>query len=105
MNLNLAVSYAPVPGFPAGSVVAAIQVTVAGTAAGNTTPIVQSVAPGTSEVTFALTVADTYTYSVVAVDAAVPADTFGDPVTGSFAIVAPATVTLALPSGVVASQS
>lgn len=104
MNLNLAVSYAPVPGFPAGSVVAAIQVTVVGSLPGSA-PVVQSVAPGTSEVTFALTVADTYTYSVVAVDAAVPPDTFGDAVTGSFVIVAPATVTLALPSGVVASQS
>jgi hypothetical protein len=105
MNLDLAISYAPVPGFPAGSAVAGIQVTVTGTAPGNTTPIVQTVAPFTLNVAFPLTVADTYTYSVQAIDAATPPDTFGDAVTGSFTITAPVTVTLTLPSSVVASQS
>ena len=105
MNLALVISYAPVDGFPAGSAVAAIQVTVTGTAPGNTTPIVQTGAPGTLDVSFPLTVADTYTYSVVAIDAATPPDTYGTAVTGSFAIVAPATVTLTLPASVVASQS
>jgi len=105
MNLDLAISYADVSGFPAGSAVAAIQATVTGTAAGNTTPIVQSVAPGTASVVFALTVADTYTYSVVAVDSATPPNEYGSPVTGSFAITAPATVTLSIPATVTASQS
>jgi hypothetical protein len=105
MNLALAISYAPIDGFPAGSAVAAIQVTVTGTTVGNTTPIVQSVAPGTSTISFPLTVADTYTYSVSAVDAATPPDDFGTAVTGSFVITAPVTVTLTLPSSVVASQT
>jgi hypothetical protein len=104
MKLDLAISYAPVPGFPAGSAVAGIQVTVTGSLPGSV-PIVQTVAPFTLNVDFPLTVADTYTYSVQAVDAATPPDTFGDAVTGSFTITAPVTVTLTLPSSVVASQT
>jgi len=105
MNLDLAVIYANIPGFPAGSVVAVIQATVTGTAAGNTTPIVQTGAPGVASLVFPLTVADTYTYSVAALDASSPPNTFGTPVTGTFAITAPATVTLSLPSTVSASQT
>ncbi|MGO9596866.1 MAG: hypothetical protein ACLP7Q_02470 [Isosphaeraceae bacterium] len=105
MNLDLAVAYAQVPGFPAGSVVAGIVATIVGTAAGNTTPVTQQVPPTTNDTafSFAVTVADTYNYSVYAVDAA--GNTFGTPVTGSFAVLAPATVILTLPSAVTASQS
>lgn len=105
MNLALAISYAPVDGFPAGSAVAGIQITVVGSAPGNTTPIVQTVSPGTDIVSFPLAVADTYSYSIEGVDAATPPNTFGSPVVGSFAITAPATVTLTLPSSAVASQT
>lgn len=104
-NLNLAVVYADIPGFPAGAAVAAITATVTGTAAGNTTPIVQVGAPGVASFTFPLTVADTYSYSVEGVDGATPPNTYGTPVTGTFVITAPATVTLSLPSSVTPSQS
>ena len=105
MNLNLAVTYAAVAGFPAGSVVASYVATVTGTAAGNTTPIVQSVAAASAPASFVfpLTVADTYSYSVSGQDA--NGNTFGTPITGSFAITAPATVSLSLPATVAASQS
>jgi hypothetical protein len=105
MNLDLAVVYALVPNFPAGSQVAAIVATVTGTAAGNTTPIVQSAGPGVPQFVFPLTVADTYSYSVSAVDGSTPPNTFGTPVTGSIVITAPATVTLNLPSTVTAVQA
>jgi hypothetical protein len=105
MNLVLAVAYAPVSGFPAGSAVNVIQATVTGTAAGNTTPIVQTAPDGTGAFTFPLTVADTYTYTVEALDASTPPNTYGTPVTGSFVVTAPTTVTLTLPSTVTASQT
>jgi hypothetical protein len=105
VNLNLQVSYADVPGFPPGSAVAAIQVTVTGSAPGNTTPLVETVPPGTAEVAVPLTVADTYTYAVQAIDAATPPNSYGSPISGSFSITAPVTVSLSLPSSVAASQS
>jgi hypothetical protein len=105
MNLNLAVTYGPVSGFPAGSVVAAIQSTITGTAAGNTTPVVQSVAPGTATITFVVTVADTYTYSIAGVDGSSPPNAYAPAVTGSFVITQPTTVTLTLPVSALASQS
>jgi hypothetical protein len=105
MNLVLAVLYSPVPGFPPGSAVAAVTATVTGTAAGNTTPISQSAPPDEASFVFALTVADTYTYSVQAVDGATPPNTYGTAVTGTFAITAPVTVTLSLPSSVTPSQT
>ncbi len=104
MNLDLNITaYALVPNFPLGSAVAAIQATVTGTAAGNTTPIVQSQPPGAVQFIFPLTVVDTYNYSVAGVDAAL--DTYGTAVEGSFTTTAPATVTLNLPATVVASQT
>jgi hypothetical protein len=103
MNLVLAVQYADVGGFPQGSVVSEIQATVTGTAAGNTTPVSQNGPPATPQFTFALTVADTYNYSVQAKDAS--GNGFGTAVTGSFVVTAPTTVTLSLPSTVVASQT
>ncbi len=105
MNLDLAVTYADVAGFPPGSAVIAIEATITGSAVGNTTPTVQTQPPGTAAFVFPLTVADTYTYSVQGIDGATPPNTYGTPVTGSFVITAPTTVTLALPSAVVASQS
>ena len=92
----LAITYAEVPGFPAGSVVDHIVATVTGAASSS-----QSVAPGTSSVSFSLA-AGSYTFSVQAADAS--GAFFGSPVTGSFTITAPATVSLSLPASVTATQ-
>jgi len=102
MNALLAIAYALVPGFPAGSVVANIVATITGSASGNTTPQSQTVAPGTASVTFAGVAADTYTYSVGAVDA--NNNTLGTAVTGSFTITAPSTISLNLPASVTVTQ-
>ena len=100
MNAILAIAYADVPGFPAGSVVAHISASITGAV----TPVVnQIVLPGTASITFANVPADTYSFSVAGVDAS--GNVFGTAVTGSFTITAPATVTLSLPSTVTASQA
>ena len=99
----LACSYTNVPGFPEGSAIANIVATVTGTLPGNTTPVVQKGAPDDSAFTFPGLPFDTYTYSVAGVDAA--GNVFGTPVTGSFTLVAPVTVSLSLPSAVTATQS
>ena len=101
MNAVLAIVYAPVPGFPAGSVVATIAATLVGTI--STTPITQTATPGTADITFANLAADNYTYSVAGEDAS--GNIFGSPVQGSFTITTPATVTLTLPSAVTMTQT
>lgn len=94
MNASLAISYSPVGGFPAGTVLDHIRVTITG----NSTPAQsQSVAPGVSPVVFANVPADTYSYQVDAVDGNGATLTSR---TGSFVVSAPTTVTLNLPSGV-----
>lgn len=100
MNAVLAVGYAQVPGFPAGSVVASILATLTGAV---TPSVTQSVPPDTASITFANVPADTYTIIVAGQDAS--GNTFGTPVTGSFTIAAPATVSLSLPASVSATQS
>jgi hypothetical protein len=95
MNALASISYAPVEGFPVGSVVDHIVVTITGA---NTPAQTQNVAPGTGVVDFANVPADSYGFSVAAVDAA--GNTFGTAVTGTFTITAPQTVTLSLPSAV-----
>ena len=101
MNALGSITYADVPGFPAGSVVSTIAVTLIGTA--NTTPIVQDLAPGTASVEFANIAADTYAFTVAGQDAS--GNVFGTAVTGTFTITAPATVTLSLPVTVTFTQS
>jgi len=103
LNALFAIAYASVGGFAPGTAVANIQITLTGSAAGNTTPVVGTVAPGTTSADIALSVADTYGYSVVAVDASGKA--LGTPVTGSFVLTAPATISLQLPSTVSVTQS
>ncbi len=100
MNAVLAVTYADVPGFPAGSAVAAVVATVVGSSG---PPLTQSVPPGSPQIVFSNIPADTYSLTVAAQDAA--GNTFGTPVTGSFTITAPSTVTLSLPSAVSTSQT
>lgn len=90
------VSYTNTPGFPAGSVLASITATLVGTAAGNTTPVTATVTLNAPSITVPL-VPDTYTWTLVNADAA--GNVFGGPFTGTGIVHAPATVTLALGTG------
>jgi hypothetical protein len=101
-NAVASIQYSNVPGFPAGSAVDHIEVTVQGAAPG-ALPITQSVPPDTASVTFTALADDTYTVTVEAVDAA--NSVFGTPVTGSFtSSTVGSTVTLSLPASVTAAQ-
>jgi hypothetical protein len=101
-NAAVAVNYAPVPGFPAGSAVDHILVTATASNPANS-PAPQSVAPDTSEVTFANLAPDTYVFTAQAMPATGAG--FGSPVASApLTIVAPATVSLSLPQAVSASQ-
>ena len=94
----LAVSYADVPGFPAGSAVANVVASISGASS-----VSQTVPPGTAAVTFADLPAGDYSYSVSAVDAS--GAVLGTPVTGTFTVaVVDTTVTLSLPSTVGVTQ-
>ena len=99
MNAIGAITYADVAGFPAGSVVDHIAVTL--TDAGGVVTG-QNVPPGTATVTFTNVAAGTYTTSVAAKSAS--GATFGTAVTGTFTVDAPATVNLSLPNGAAWSQ-
>ena len=103
MNALFAIVYAAVGGFAPGTVVSDIQITITGTAAGNTTPVVGTVAAGTTSADIALGVADAYSYSVQGLDAS--GKPLGTAVTGTFTLAAPATITLQLPSSVTVTQS
>jgi len=92
---------ASAPTFPAGTSVASIVATITGAAAGNTTPITQTVAAAAPSITFDNVIADSYTYSVAAVDS--KGAVLGTAVTGSFTVSAPATISLSLPSTVAIS--
>jgi hypothetical protein len=94
------VSYSDVPGFPEGSVVDHVLVTLTGTDPANTQS--QTVAPGTTSVTFASVAPDTYTVSAQAF----PATGAGygvAAVSNSVVVSAPVTVTLSIPSFINAS--
>lgn len=92
------VTFAEVPGFPAGSELAGILITAAGEIAGNT--VTQTVAPGTASVSITIVESDTYTVSAVGVNA--EGDTFGSAVVAApiTITVAPATISLSLPASV-----
>ena len=100
MNANVSITYADMPGFPAGSIVDHIVVTVVGTV--NTLPNMQAVPPGTASVTFDL-IADDYTVSAQGFGA--DGTAFGKPVSTTFTITAPATISLSLPFTLTATQS
>lgn len=93
------VTYADVPGFPAGSKVDHVLVSIAGSSPASAQS--QSVAPGTNSVVFSNVVPDSYTITVQAQDAA--GNNFGSPVTGTFTAT-DTTVTLNLPSAVTVAQ-
>lgn len=94
MNANMAITYGPVGGFPLGTVLDHLRMTITGV---STPAQSQSVPPNTSPIVFASVPADTYTYLLESIDStgAVLA-TRG----GSFTVAAPATVTLQLPGAV-----
>lgn len=93
---TITISYADVPGFPAGSAVANINVTVSNPDA--TVQPVQSLPPATTSATFTATQVGNYGISVQAVDATGAA--LGPAVTATFSVQAPSTVTLSLPSSI-----
>lgn len=95
------ISYSDVPGFPAGTSVGSIEVTV--TPSGGT-PILQSVAPGTTSVTFTGLADGNYTADAQAVGA--DDSLLGSPVSTTFTIASGGggTVTLSLPSGLSVAQ-
>ena len=101
MNLILAVSYGGQP-FPVGTSVSAVQASITGSASG-AVPVVQTLPEGSTSFQFANVAADTYTYSVQALDE--NNNPLGSPITGSFTVTAPVTVTLQVPVAVTASQS
>lgn len=103
MNANLAISYVDVPGFPAGSAVAAIVASITDTSLTPPTSLTQSVTPGTASVSFPNVAAGSYSFSVAAQDST--GAVLGTPVTGTFTITAPATISLSLPSVVTPTQS
>lgn len=100
-NLILAVTYADVPGFAPGTTVGSVVATLVG--AVNTTPVTQSSVTEADTITFVNVPADTYSYTVQALDA--NANPLGVAVVGSFTLTAPATITLSLPASVAASQA
>lgn len=102
MNLDLALTYSDVPGFPVGSAVAQIVATLLGSAPG-ATKVSAAVGPAAAAIEFANVAADTYTYTVSNVDAA--GNVLGSVVTGSFTVTTPQTISLSLVTGAVASQS
>lgn len=95
MNASLAIVYALVPGFPAGTVLNHIRVTITGA---STAAQSQTVPPGNSPVVFPSLPADTYTYAVDSIDG--NSNVLASK-TGSFVVAgAPATISLGLPSTV-----
>lgn len=96
------ITYADVPGFPAGTSVDHIVVSVTDTSVSPTTTVSQNIPAGTLSVSFDLD-AGSYTYTVAGVDGS--GVVLGSPAQGSFAVTAPATVTLSLPSAASFSQS
>ena len=95
-------SYADVPGFPAGTAVDHIVVSVTDTSVSPTTTVSQNVAAGATSVTFADLDPGSYSYTVAGVDSS--GVVLGTPVVGSFSVTAPATISLSLPSAASFSQ-
>ena len=98
---TISVVYAPVAGFPAGSVVANILAVITGANPANS--MSQSVVPGTASVVFTNVNADSYSFSISAVDA--NGNVFGTPVTGTFTATGATTVTLSIPASATVAQS
>lgn len=102
-NAVLTITYAKTSGFPAGSVVDHIAVSITDTTAVPPTSVTQNLPPDTGSATFVNVAPGSYTFSVSGQD--VTGAVFGTPVTGTFTITAPATVTLSLPATASAAQA
>ena len=104
MNEVGTITYADVPGFPVGTVVDHVLVTVTDSAVPPVNPtLTQSVPDGTATVTFLNVAAGSYAFSVSGRDAS--GNVLGKPVTGTFTVVVPATITLSLPAATVFAQA
>lgn len=101
-TVTLALTFAP-QSFPVGTALGSIVASLTGSAAGNTTPITQTVAAGTASIVFSAVVPDTYAISVQQQDG--NGNALGAAVTGSVVVSAPSTVTLSVPVAVAASVS
>jgi hypothetical protein len=92
---TITIGFTDTPGFPAGSAVDHVRLTVTGALGSSAS---QAVAVGVTSVNYTFGVPDTYTVTVQAV--AADGSVFGTPVSTTFVVAAPATVTLSLPSSV-----
>ena len=101
-TVTLAVTFAP-QSFPAATTLGSIVASLTGSASGNTTPVVQTVASGTASIVFSAVVADTYAISVQQQDG--NGNALGAAITGSVVVTAPSTITLQVPVAVNASVS
>lgn len=100
-NAVATLTYADVPGFPAGSVVDHVDVSIKDASGAVTT---QHVAPAATSVTFENVAAGTYTASANGVDAG--GNVLGTPLSATFTISAgPATISLSLPSTLSVAQA
>lgn len=100
-DCDVAVTYAPVSGFPAGSVVDHITFVATGTNPANNPPP-QSVPPNTASVVFKNLTPDTYT--IVAQGFPASGAGWGTAVSTTITITSTATVSLQLPSALTATQ-
>lgn len=104
-SAKLSISVGSQPGFVAGSVVAAILLTMVGQT--NNTPVTQSVAPDATSAEFDNLAPDTYTFVAIPVDASNnPLTAAGySPPSSTLTVPAgpPATITLTVPQSIVAN--
>jgi hypothetical protein len=104
-NAIVGLEYTSVSGIAAGTVAANVVVAITGTATGNTTPQTQTVATGAVSATFFSVVPDSYTYVVTNTTADGTVIPTPSPVTGSFTITAPTTITLSLVTSATVTQA
>jgi hypothetical protein len=99
-NATCTITYALVPGFPAGSVIDHIKVTCVGATTGSTTTPLQ-LAPGAATAVFASLAPDTYTFTAQGFPATGAG--FGTAVSATLTISTAATVSLSLPASMTAA--
>lgn len=92
---TITLGFTNTPGFPAGSAVDHIRLEITGVATAQTS---QAVAVGVTTVNYTFPAPDTYTVTVQAV--AADGTLYGSPVSTTYVVAAPVTVTLSLPSSV-----
>lgn len=100
MAKKIDITYGDVTGFPVGTVLSKITVSVTDPS-GAVTP--QDVAPGTAEVIVTATTVGDYGFTIQA--HAADGSTLGTAVTGTFSVAAPTTVSLPLPVSATVSDA